>query len=155
MRDLNTLTIAELTKLDSREYTNAMRMCLRTDVLWQRFLDPALEGRTWFNLTRLIASIDAQQARAVLETEKDRLWLRGIMSLQRWARERLDVMPARVELPTSGTKEARAWRALSAMLADELRIAAPEALDRLKAPYGGLTVNEWMTARENKKEGTR
>ena len=100
---------------------------------------------------RIIASIDAQKARADETNDNYAVWIHSINVLRRYSEERLSAM-APPELPAmSSSKEAQAWRALSANLAIALDAGDPDALDVLKTPYGNLTAREWLAAREQKK----
>lgn len=149
---LNGMTIAELALLTPKDYTNAMRLSLRDEVRWARFMDPTLIERTRHSLGRLISSIDAQRLSVRLETDSDRDWLRAVNALQGWARDRLVTFPPLPMLPESNNKEIRAWKALSATLADELGSIAPEALDRLRTPYGNLTLRQWLAIVHEREE---
>ena len=148
------VTVAKLLKLDGKAYANEVKRRLTDNDAWLILLDPRLVEKTRFALTRMIVSIDAQKVRAALrepmDTPEARRWLHGIGLLRGYVTRRLEEMPTPVELPSSSTKEARAWRAFSAQLADELAKVDPEALERIRAPYGVLTASQWRSARQAK-----
>ncbi len=138
------LTPAQLAALAPREYITEIKARLRDDVAWLELLDPRLVERTRWGLTQIIESIDRQRAR-IADTDPE--WTRRSTALKGWAQERLSVMAPPLS-GVSSTKEARAWRAFSARLAQELAKRDPGALELLEAPYGGLTAAEWLEKRE-------
>jgi len=153
------MSIPALASLDGRGYITVMKSRLRDDEAWDELLDPILVERTRWGLTRLIESIDDQKERAVREHDADPSWLRSVNTLQRLAKGRLEALEALEGTGSPATlassREARAWRGFAARLARILAEADPEALQRLRTPYGGLTAAEWLSAREEKQEGLR
>lgn len=145
------LSISELASLDGRGYVNEIKARLRNDTTWVELQSPILIERTRWGLTRLIESIDDQVERAALADDAEPNWLRSVTSLKRLAQNRLDRLVV-IEPEQSSSKEARAWKAFAARLARVLGDNDPAALQRLQAPYGGLTAAEWLTARDEKRE---
>lgn len=145
------LSVSQLVALDAKSFGIEMRLRLRRDEYWAVLLEPPLIERTRFTLVKIITSIDAQRLRAAEAGTTTEGWLRGINALQRWSQERLAALPpASVPMLVSGSREARAWRGLSARLAEELERIAPEALEEFQTPYGGLTLSQWLKARREK-----
>lgn len=149
------LTVSQLAALDGRSYTGEVKARLRDDDSWIVLLDPVLVERTRYTLNRMIGSIDSQVTRVTEEEEPDPKWLGSITTLRGYVKARLDAMAPPELPPVASSKEARAWRAFSAQLAEALGEVHPRALDALRTPYGGLTARQWLDAREEKKELAR
>jgi hypothetical protein len=147
--------IVALASLDGRGYMAQVKERLRDDDAWDTMLAPEIIERTRWALTRLIESIEEQKARAKAENRAGVDWLRGVNSLQRLAQGRLEALTPQEPTQRSNTREARLWRAFSARLARALDSGDPTALDRIRAPYSGLTAREWLEAREEKQEARR
>lgn len=144
-------TVTELAALNPRDYTAEMKARLGDDRAWAIMLEPLLMERTRGHLTRMIDSIDSQKKRVAETGSSETGWLHGINLLRRLASARLDTMPPPMD-GAGGAKQAKAWRAFSAELAEELESVAPAALTRIKTPYGGLTALQWLSARREKSE---
>lgn len=142
------LTIPELAALDARGYAAEIKNRLRDDVAWVQLLDPVLAERTRYSLTKIIESIDAQRARIGIDEE----WLNRATRLRRLVKRRLDAMAPSESRAISNAKDARLWRALSARLARRLEAVDPDALQSLEMPYGGMSVADWLAARDEKQE---
>jgi hypothetical protein len=147
--------IEDLASLDGRGYMDQIKSRLRDDEAWEVLLNPVLIERTRWGLNRLIESITEQKVRAEERGTVGAAWLKGVNSLQRLARGRLETLAPQEPVQRSSGREARAWRAFSARLARALDAGDPTALDRLQVPYGGLTAREWLAAREEKREAVR
>lgn len=144
------LTIAELASLDGKGYTAELKLRLRDNDAWAILVEPQLIQRTRFTLNRMIDSIDGQIERITAEGTATESWLKGINSLRRLVKLRLDALVILTEYGPSTSKEIRAWRTFSALLAAALDEEDSSALDALKTPYGGLTAREWLAVRREK-----
>lgn len=144
-------SVAEIVALEVQEYANEVKSRLRRDEEWTTMLDDRLVERTRSCLIRIVTSIDAQRKRIALKNEpEDVKWVSSVDSLQKLAQWRLDTMPLEKEDMGPSSKEVKVWRAFSARLAAILDDRDPAVLDRLVAPYGGLTAREWLSARDAK-----
>lgn len=150
---------AALAAADGRTFIDEMKRRLGDDEAWEEMLTPLLRARTKWGLTMLIDSLAKQRERAVYNNQADARWLVSVDTLRRIAQSRLQEMSywrgARepVEVVTvPSSREARAWRGLAASLAEELGKHDPVALEEFTTPYGGLSVAEWLNAREAKRE---
>lgn len=144
---MNDLSVPQLASLHQPLFTAQVKKALRDDEGWLVLLDPMLIERTRETLIGMVSSLDAQIERY---DGTDPQWLRAVNSLKRFAKARLDAMPISMVPITSGNREARAWRALCATLADALESEDYLAIDRLHTPYGGLTVRQWLINRKEK-----
>lgn len=142
--------MTDLASLDARSFTAAVKARLRDEKGWDEMLDPLIIERTRETLARMIDSIDSQKERVSEQIGDTEDWLKKINALRRWCQSRLDAMAPREAATISNTKETRAWKSFSARLAQALADDDVEALDKLRAPYGGLTAREWLAAREEK-----
>lgn len=144
--------IERLASMKGREYIDEVKARLTDDTGWLLLVVPELEESTRWALTTILDSIDRQKARQTAPSSPK--WLRSMESLRRLCQSRLDGMGALPE-PVSNNRETKAWRALSARLAGELLEIDPTVLDRIQAPYGGLTTRQWLDLRQSKRVGAR
>lgn len=140
---------AYLAGLDHKQYSREMQIRFKDDKAWLDMLDPRIVERTRSALVWMIDSIKAQQEAARKRGENDKDWVKRGNLLASYAAQHLSKMPPE---PPSSTKEAQAWRAFSAKLAQALRDNDTKAIKTIRAPYSGLTASEWLIAREEKTE---
>lgn len=139
-----------LLKLDPHTYRTAIKTHLKDEEGWAMFCMPETVYRTRVEIDYMLGSIDSQKERVIASGTGTEQWVRSIDGLRRMLVTRLLRLPP-TDIPVvSGNKEARAWRAFSARLADELAKIAPESLDTIQAPYGGESAAQWREAREGK-----
>lgn len=142
-------TLGNLAAMSKPDYINEVRARVGDDDGWVILLHPALVERTRWALGRLIDNLDRQKARG-----GDPDWLKRLAVLRKHVYHRLDRLPPAVqpimEYTPSSTKESQKWRAFSAALARVLAGYDQEALERIQAPYGGLSALKWLEAREEK-----
>jgi hypothetical protein len=143
--------IRYLAASNNRIFKDELKLALRNDQQWEVFTRPELVDRTREMLTHMVESIDAQKVRAVTAGTATPEWLGSVNSLRRHVRNRLDPLLPEVGA-SSASKETRAWKTFSALLVDALVRKDDLALDRLHAPYGGMTAREWLDARKAKAE---
>lgn len=152
MLDLNA-SDDEFSRLDPHAYTEEVKRRLSDDVAWARVTTPELLPRTRSAVKRLVESTTRQIEHAEkYDVTTDQRWLSRITYLRELAARRMDeIGTPENPVPTSGRRDASLWRAFSAELAHALVVAAPEALERLQAPYGGgMNALEWLQARDAK-----
>ena len=139
-------TVAQLGALGGRDYIEQIKARLTDDEAWQIMAHPALVEYTRWGLNKMLESIDAQFLRS--SQNDDERWLRRMESLRRMCQDRLNqILPNR----PSNNRETKAWKAFSARLAGVIAEIDPEALEALKAPYGGVSARQWLDSRGAKR----
>ena len=144
------VTVAVLAAMTPSEYGSAVKERLCDDEGWVILLHPALVARTQYTLRRMIASIDEQKVR--LAEENDFAWEKKVNFLRKHMQRRLDslVTPEEAIMGMSSSKEAKAWRSFAARIARAMLADDDTVLDRVQAPFTGLTIREWIAARDEK-----
>ena len=136
--------LERISKLGGREFINEVKSRLSRDSQWAILEDPSLTEYVRWALHTMLESI-ARQKETVGERATPE-WLKSVGSLERMVRGRLSRMPAPAP---SNNRETRAWKSFTAEMAAELSKHDPEALERLKIPYAGISTREWLEKRKS------